>query len=361
MRGRVRVTVNQEIPVRAHAARPIASLRTDLITLLFATWFTSGLFLDAWAHNNVPELESFFTAWHGVFYSGFVATAAWVVWTCRALMRARRWDVSVIPVGYASSLVSLGVFALAGLGDMTWHEVFGIEQSIDILFSPTHVALGASMLVIVTTPLRSAWADRAPSPQKRIVVVGSVALAATIVLLFLQYANAFDRTSMDVVVALTDVNEAETARLVSSIAVTNLVLLLPLLMLARRWVLPPGSVTLLYLPVAVLAGAVTGFANVDLLIGLLVGGIVVDLTARWLRVSPDRPLRLRAFAVLAPLVTWTGYVAVAALTPPPVFLAPGGGSHPPEPMVELYTGVPVVQAMIGLLVASIMLLGRGEP
>jgi hypothetical protein len=332
----------------------------DLVTLLLATWFTCGLFLDAWAHNNVPQLETFFTPWHGVFYSGFVATATWVAWTCRATLFARRWDVSLIPIGYASSLVSLGVFALAALGDMLWHEVLGIEQSIDILFSPTHLVLGASMLVIVTTPLRSAWADRQARPSKVLLVVGSVALAATIVLLFLQYANAFDRTSVDVVVALTGVNEAETARLVSSIAVTSLVLLIPLLMLTRRWVLPPGSVTLLYLPVAALCGAVTGFANVDLLIGLLVAGIGIDLFLLWLRPTPERPLRLLALAAVTPLITWTAYVAVAAQTPTPVFMAPGGLAHQPVPMIELYTGVPVVQALLGLLVAVVLTLGRGE-
>ena len=348
-------------PHPSGAARARATPRTDLVTLLLATWFTSGLFLDAWAHNNVPELETFFTAWHGVFYSGFVATAGWVLWTCRAMLFTRRWDLSLIPVGYALSLVSLGAFALAGLGDMIWHEVFGIERSIDILFSPTHVALGASMLVIVTTPVRSAWADRSPRPQQVLVAVGSVALATTIVLLFLQYANAFDRTSVDVVVALTGIDEAETARLVSSIALTNVVLLMPLLMLAGRWRLPAGSVTLLYLPVAVLAGAVTGFANLDLLIGFIVAGIGVDLVVRWVRPTPDRPLRLRGFAALAPLITWTAYVTVAALTPPPVFLAPGADVHPPEPMIELYTGIPVVQAMLGLLVATMLTLGRDEP
>lgn len=352
------MTVSQEIPVRTRGARPMASLRTDLITLLLATWFTGGLFLDAWAHNTVPELETFFTPWHGVFYSGFVAAAGWVLWTCRAVVRARRWDLALIPVGYASSLVSLGVFGLAGLGDMTWHQVFGIEQRIDILFSPTHVALGASMLVIVTTPVRSAWADRSPRPPKLLVAVGSLALAMTIVLLFLQYANAFDRTSVEVVVGLSGIDEAETARLVSSIAVTNLVLLTPLLMLARRWVLPPGSVTLLFLPAVVLSGAVTDFANLDLLIGLLVAGVAVDLIGLGLRPAPDRPMRFQAFALLVPLVTWTAYVAVAAMTPRPAFIGHDGSSHATGAMVELYTGVPVVQAMLGLLLGCVLLLGR---
>jgi hypothetical protein len=51
-------------------------------------------------------------------------------------------------------------FALAAARDLLWHTVFGIEQNIDILFSPTHLGLLVAMLVILTTPLRAMWADR---------------------------------------------------------------------------------------------------------------------------------------------------------------------------------------------------------
>jgi hypothetical protein len=348
------------LPRDANAVRPAASARTDLITFLLSLWFTAGLFLDAWAHNNVPELETFFTPWHAVFYSGFVATASWVLWTCRVALRDPRWDVGLVPVGYASSLVALGVFAVAGVGDLIWHRVFGIEQRIDILFSPTHLALGASMLVIVTTPLRSAWADPAPRRRRLLLAVGSVSLAATIVLLFLQYANAFAFSNVDVVVALSGAEEDWTARLVSSIALTNLVLLVPLLVIARRFTLPLGAVTLLYLPVAVLAGAVTGFDNVSLLISLLVAGVCLDLAGQWLRPTAGRPLRFHAFAALLPLVTWTAYVATAAFTPRPTFLAPDGSAHTTDGLIELYTGVPIVQALLGLVIAIVMLPGRAD-
>jgi len=49
------------------AARPVASDRTNIVTMLLGLWFTVGLLLDAWAHNNVPRLESFFTPWNAVF------------------------------------------------------------------------------------------------------------------------------------------------------------------------------------------------------------------------------------------------------------------------------------------------------
>src|SRR5437762_10797089 len=105
------------------AARPVASDRTNIVTMLLGLWFTVGLLLDAWAHNNVPRLETFFTPWHAVFYSGFAATAAWIAWTVRDGLRSGRFDVRAVPVGYASSAVAVAVvgYALAGGADLAWH------------------------------------------------------------------------------------------------------------------------------------------------------------------------------------------------------------------------------------------------
>src|SRR4051794_28634008 len=38
-------------------------------------WWMGGLFIDGWAHSNIPQLETFFTPWHAIFYSGFLAVA----------------------------------------------------------------------------------------------------------------------------------------------------------------------------------------------------------------------------------------------------------------------------------------------
>src|SRR5258706_4851841 len=128
------------------AARPVAGVRTDLVTTVLGAWFTVGLFLDAWAHNTKPGLETFFTPWHAVFYSGFTATEAWVLWVSRAALQPGRPAMAAImpaqakkrraqcPVGYAATLVAVFGFAVAGVGDLVWHTVFGIEQNINILF-----------------------------------------------------------------------------------------------------------------------------------------------------------------------------------------------------------------------------------
>jgi hypothetical protein len=344
-------------PALAAVTRPTASYRTNLVTALLGAWLTIGLMLDAWAHNNMPELETFFTPWHGVFYTGFFATAAWIWWTVRVPLMERRFRE--IPVGYGAAAIAVAIFAASAAGDMIWHLLLGIEQEIDILFSPTHLGLGASMVVILLSPVRSAWADRslptAPGLRRLLPPVLATALAVTVILLFLQYANALTHGSGDVAVGMSTMDDLYTANMVTDILVTNLVLLLPLLALARRWTLPFGTATIIYCFAGVLSAAITGFSNNAVIAAVLVAGLGIDLLARWLRPSSAQPLRFRIFAAAVPLITWTLFIATAFLTSPPGF-HPDGRT---EPIPEVYTGAPIVQALLGLL-ASILLVPRRD-
>ncbi len=54
--------------------------RQELVTVAFGTWLMVGLFVGGWSYSNLAELETFFTPWHALFYSGFMWTAAWVGW-----------------------------------------------------------------------------------------------------------------------------------------------------------------------------------------------------------------------------------------------------------------------------------------
>src|SRR5258705_13405071 len=64
---------------RTTTHRPVSTSRRDLIVSLATLWLAGGLFLDGWAHSHVPELETFFTPWHGVLYSGYAVLALTLV------------------------------------------------------------------------------------------------------------------------------------------------------------------------------------------------------------------------------------------------------------------------------------------
>jgi hypothetical protein len=335
--------------------RPRASLRDDAVTVVLGLWFVVGLLLDAWAHNNLEGLESFFTPWHGVFYSGFAVTAAWITWL--TWRNSSGFALAAIPVGYGLGVVGLPMFALAGLGDMIWHTVFGVEQSLRILFSPTHLGLVSAMVLIVTSPLRSAWANPdlpARPPMRRLwpAVVG-LSFGATLVLLLLQYANALAWMPDDVVIALSNPLDATVPwsaspiELVSAVAVTNVVLLAPLLILARRWSPPPGSATVLFATLAGLAAAITALNGAAIILGVILSGALVDLLLVWLRPSAARRPSFLLFAGLAPVVVWSVYLAAAS--------AAGGGL---PRVTEYWTGLPVAAGLMGLLLAVIALPSR---
>jgi hypothetical protein len=106
----------------APAPRPRLRPGEELLTVLLATWLIVGLFLDGWAHDNVPELESFLTPWHAVFYSGFVATAGWMAWLVGRNLRRGSQGLAAVPVGCGLGLAGVGVFAVGGVGDAIWHS-----------------------------------------------------------------------------------------------------------------------------------------------------------------------------------------------------------------------------------------------
>ena len=120
-------------------------------------WLSVGMAVDAWAHKNVPSLETFFTPWHGVFYSGFGIVAGIVggaVW--RNVRRGYPLRLAA-PEGYVEATIGLLVFVAGAIGDAIWHETIGVEKDLAALVSPTHLLLFAGITLFVTSPLRAAW------------------------------------------------------------------------------------------------------------------------------------------------------------------------------------------------------------
>ena len=64
---------------------------------------------------------------------------------------------TALPVGYGLSLVGFFAFATGGVGDLGWHEIFGFEESLEALLSPSHLFLALSGLLIITGPIRAFW------------------------------------------------------------------------------------------------------------------------------------------------------------------------------------------------------------
>ena len=122
-----------------------------------------GFFIDLWAHSHGRVDDSFFTPWHGLLYASAGLFGGVLLAIALSGRRAGAGWGNALPSGYGLSLIGAGLFLAAGIADLAWHEVFGIETDVDALLSPTHLALATSGLMMVFGPVRSAWVKGAPT------------------------------------------------------------------------------------------------------------------------------------------------------------------------------------------------------
>ena len=324
--------------------------------MVFATWLIVGIFVDGWAHSN-DKPETFFTPWHALFYSGFLATAAWMTWIVQRRRAAGATGRAAVPVGYGLGLAGVAIFAFGGLFDMVWHQIFGIEVDLEALLSPSHLVLFAGGLLVTTSPLRSAWHDpssRQPGFRRFLPVLLSVTLSTASVAFFLMVFSPFLTGAMtegpyrsaaffvdDPDIAAWLIEEVELGGY-AAVLITTVILLAPALLLMRRWTLPFGTFTFLFGVVATLSAAIESFDMGPGFLAPAVAGLVGDLLYRRMRPGPDRPWAMRAWAAVVPAFMWLAYFAFLA-----AFRSVGWS-------VELWSGVTVMSAMVGFGLALFM-------
>ena len=315
-----------------HAERTTWS--EDLVAALLGVWAVVGLFLDGWAHHTRPELESFFTPWHAVLYSGAAAATLWlVVLVRRRHVSGRTWRQSV-PPGYGLGLVGGLGFGAAGVADMVWHAIFGVEADIEALLSPSHLVLFASGLLMLSSPLRAAWLAPQDRVEFRPLLPAMISLTATtaVVAFFFHYLSPLQEAAAARPVG----DDHDAAAGLAGIFVTNAILVAPLLFLVRRFGRPPfGAATFLFVAVAALLTLDGDFAFPAAIPAALVSRLAVDVLFRLIRPATDAPRRFWLAAALAPLPLWSVYFLAVELTDGVTW------------SVELWSGAIVMAALMG--------------
>ena len=316
-----------------------ATTRQNLVTIVLAWWLIAGVFTDGWAHNQFGEtLETFFTPWHAAFYSGFLAVAGWCLFLAAQGWREGRRGLSAFPDGYHIAALGVPIFALGGVGDLTWHTVLGIEVGIEALLSPTHLLLFLGAMLIAASPLNAAW--RNPEPRDARPAVRWVAtLSATSLLAMTAFMHMYLWGLLTVPQGM---GYVQTRGELGTILLTAVIMAAPPLLLLRRFTLPFGSVAVMY-----------GVTNLGMTLMILPGnlrvpllavatGLLIDVWHALLRPSPARPWHLRAFAFLLPLSVWVPYLGDAVWR--------GQTSL----SLELWLGVAVMTALGGVALSALI-------
>jgi hypothetical protein len=306
---------------RSPAARPTGGGRFDWAMILLSAWFLGGVFLDGWAHNHIPELESFFTPWHAVLYSGYAAVAGFLI---AALLRHRRQGFAwrqALPAGYELSLSGVVIFLVGGIGDMLWHELFGIEADVEALVSPTHLILAVGGSLMMGGPFFAAW--RRPHTQTQTVGWRTdlpALLSLTFLLSVWTFMTQFAHPLVDPWAAIgfrPPAPSRQAAYLRQALGVASILLQSGLsmglvLLAVLRWRLPFGSLTLVFGLNALLMSFMQD--QYRFIPGAVVAGLAADLLLRWLRPSAVRSAALRLFAGGVPVVFYGMYFVTLIVT-----------------------------------------------
>jgi hypothetical protein len=299
------------------AAAPAVGARYHSVTVLLSLWMIIGVFIDGWSHGQT-KTESFFSPWHAVVYSGFLAVAYWVA---SPTARSRDYRQSV-PAGYAPGLIGIGMIATGAICDNLWHAAFGFEQGTEVLMSPPHFLLVTGMALVVSSPFRAAWAsaESEPVPTFRgfLTPLTSLMLAVSVVMLIFfplwGLGNGRIITPGGVERVLAEFAPASDGRArvldaaqqwaIGNVLITNWTLLAPVLLIVKRWRPPFGTVTFLFFGTSFLMASLTGFLYRSVLLPPLLAGVVADiLIAAWWPLRAHAT-KLRAFAALVPAALW---------------------------------------------------------
>lgn len=273
--------------------------------------FVLGLFIDGWAHNHGRVDRSFFTLWHAIFYGGYGLTLLLLV----ARIGIGRWSGAnrdaTLPVAYRSALSGLLIFGAGGLGDMVWHTLFGIEEGVEALYSPTHLLLGIGILMTVSAPLWATWKRTGITPGWRRLgpaVVSAALLTATLTF-FLMFV--YPSTAL---IAGPDrgITRGDTGAVagINGLMLTALFMLGPILLLVRRWKVPAGAISFI-LTLNIVAMTILSYrdsTSISVAGTMIIGVLVLDGSNQWLQKVTGVHTRLRILGALFPVVLFSAYL-----------------------------------------------------
>jgi hypothetical protein len=338
------------IPVRLK--RLPKALGFDWVMLALFTWLTLGANLDAWAHNHIANLETFFTPWHAVLYSGVLTLASFLLITLFGNhLKGLAWR-KALPVGYNLSLMGIMLMGLGGIADLGWHSLFGVETTWESVFSSSHLLLALGAGLVVTGPLRAAW-QRSEIGAKlnwlnALPVLISLSYFLSELGLFSWYSHPFSTIYPASHYPQLEFDFIFSEMVgVSGILFQSTILVSWLLVMMRRWLLPFGS----YSFVLGLSYGLMIFTRdthleggaIPWLVVVGLAGLATDWLWYWLKPSSVLLWQLRLMAFSSPVILYSLYFGMVGIS------AGGIGWS-----VPVWTGCILMAGIAGYLVSYLV-------
>jgi hypothetical protein len=295
------------------------SVRFEWLVVFSSLWLFGGLYLDGWAHNNIPEqIDSFFTPWHLILYSGYAVSAAIIGITYIFNLRKGYSWLQALPRAYMTSLLGALIFAVAGNLDFIWHSLFGFEENVEALVSPSHLSLAVGGVMMMSGPLRAAWqkidSQGNIMPWRALI---SLFIVTGVFTFFTQFSNAFSHPQVFVMNRPAGDTYFWDVTLISYVLIPTVLFMTGILITILRWKLPFGSLMLL------LAGNSTlmflmawrySHREWPVLFAALAGGILADGLLVKLKPTVKNIKGLRWFSFLVPALLFLAYFLTLILT-----------------------------------------------
>lgn len=227
----------------------------------------------------------------------------------------------------------------------------------DALLSPTHLVLFLGGTMIFASPFAAAWtspdpAQDAPRFATFLPTLGSITMITSFVSFMHMYLWAVTRDLHSASCAaqiatrcpsaVRPLTNWTTIAGLDNILITNLVLLAPVLLLLRRWLVPFGSMTFLFTINTTLMAALEAFDGAHVIMIMLVAGLAADGLIFLLKPWNGHVARFRVVTVLIPLALWTIYFGAALLGPGIAW------------SLELSAGITAMAALSGFALSLLM-------
>jgi Tol biopolymer transport system component len=147
------------LPVRrSQSGVAPASLGFHWLVGALGVLLVGGFYLISWAANHAGVGDPFVSPWAVPIYAGLIIVVVVLIGTFVRNRAAGYLGTSALPYGYPLALLGSGLFLGGLLGGLFGQPIFGAPVDLEVFTSPILLLIYLGALLIVSAPLRAAWA-----------------------------------------------------------------------------------------------------------------------------------------------------------------------------------------------------------